>query len=199
LHAHVVINAEVRDQAVMRALGALGDRDWSQSDPIPIATAERAGLARIKKVVTDSRSRSVRMFEIGADVVWASGYGSRRGQQVDQAAPSGLVEAGLRAGLLGMPVPTEINGLHGFALDASDPLADLEDLQLPPGTEEAVGALLVSERLLSQGAATHVERFVLGPEYRGSRRVELVYAEAATLDEAEPVHRIEGHRRGRRR
>jgi hypothetical protein len=59
----------------------------------------------------------------------------------------------------------------------ADPLAPLEGLMLPPAAEEAIAALLISERLLAAGKALHIEHFALGPPHLGQRRVELTYSE----------------------
>jgi ribosomal protein L15E len=81
-------------------------------------------------------------------------------------------------------------------IDATDPLAPLEGLPLSAAAEEAVGRLLVVERLLASGKASHIERFALGPAHLGERRVELIYVDRQRYSNVEPaVRRIEGVRR----
>lgn len=81
-------------------------------------------------------------------------------------------------------------------IDASDPLAPLDDLELSTGTYEAIGALLLSERLLATGKASHIERFALGPPHLGARRVQLIYQEPQRYTNQMPRHRqLEGVRR----
>jgi hypothetical protein len=81
-------------------------------------------------------------------------------------------------------------------MDTSDPLAELEGLMLPPAAEEAIGRLLVVERLLGAGRASRIERFALGPAHLRERRVELEYVEPRRYANHESgLRRIEGARR----
>jgi hypothetical protein len=111
-------------------------------------------------------------------------------------SPDDQTELGLRAGLLAEPLPPHVPGNFGFMIDTSDPLAELEGLMLPPAAEEAVGRLLVVERLLGAGRASRIERFALGPAHLGERRVELEYVEPRRYANHEPgLRRIERARR----
>jgi hypothetical protein len=82
-----------------------------------------------------------------------------------------------------------------FMVDATDPLLELPN-GLPPAVEEAVGGLLISERLLaSSGKAAYISRFALGPVHLGQRRVELTYGDPRRYTNLEPGKRhIEGTR-----
>jgi hypothetical protein len=102
----------------------------------------------------------------------------------------------VEAGLLAERLPQQFDGVFASMIDALDPLAPLDGLVLTPATEEAIGALLMSERLLAPGKASHIDRFALGPPHLGQRRVELIYTEPRRYSNQEPgVRQIEGVRR----
>jgi hypothetical protein len=108
--------------------------------------------------------------------------------------PDDIVEAGLRAGLLGEPIPAALESMS-FLLDTTDPLRELPTA-LPPGAQERVAALLVAERLLAAGKASHIEHFSLGPSHLGARHLELVYVEPRRYTNVDPSSRhIVGVRR----
>jgi hypothetical protein len=66
---------------------------------------------------------------------------------------------------------------------------------LTPAAEEAIGALLISERLLGSRKASRIERFALGPPHLGQRRVELVDVEPRRYSDHEPgMRHLEGVR-----
>ena len=73
-------------------------------------------------------------------------------------------------------------------LDASDPSIHLP-AGLPPAAEQAIGHLLISERLLASGKAAYVSRFALGPAHLGQRRVELIYGDPRRYSNVEPGQR----------
>ncbi len=80
-------------------------------------------------------------------------------------------------------------------IDTTDPLGPLTGLALTPAVEEAVGRLLLAERLLASGKASHIEWFALGPAHLGQRRLELTYVEPRRYANAQPgVRRIDGVR-----
>jgi hypothetical protein len=161
-----------------------------------VATASRAGTATVTRVVTEMRSASIRDIELTADVEWGDGRLGSMEASFNGLSPEDQVEAGLRAGLFGLGLPTQIS--HGFEsmIDTSDPLAPLDGLMLTPSGEEAIGALLVSERLLAAGKASHIDRFALGPPHLGERGLELIYTDARRYSDQEPAtRRLEGIRR----
>lgn len=193
--ARLAVEAEVRDIAVARALEALRSDGFGHPAEVPVALADRAGQARVLAVVSETRTASIRDVEIAAEVTWAEGRGGSLDSGFNGLSPDELVETGLRAGLLGEPLPQQVSGTYDFMVDATDPLAELEGLRLSPAVEEAVGALLLSERLLGTGRASYIERFALGPAHLGRRRVELVYVEPRRYTNVTPAERrIEGTR-----
>ena len=71
----VTVSAEVRDATVARALESMRPGSWNRSGPVPIATMQRVGEARVTQVITDSRSTSARDVEITCEVAWGEGRG----------------------------------------------------------------------------------------------------------------------------
>lgn len=192
----VTVVAEVRDAAVARRLESLRADNWGRASTVPIATGSRAGEATVTSVVSEMRTASMRDIEIAAEVKWGDGRGGSMEASFGGLSPDDQVEAGLRVGLLGEDVPGQISRGFESMIDTSDPLAPLVGLMLTPAAEEAVGALLISERLLGPGKASHIDRFALGPPHLGQRQVDLVYTEPRRYSNHEPgTRRIEGVRR----
>jgi uncharacterized protein DUF4062 len=189
----ITLQAEVRDLKVARYLEGLRGDQWGRSPEVPIALAHRAGTGRVTRVVSEMRSASVRHVELSAEVRWGEGRGGSMDAGTARLSPDDLTEAGLRAGLLGEPLPAAL-GPMGFMVDATDPLLELP-ADLPPAAQEAVGGLLISERLLASGKAAYITRFALGPAHLGHRRVELLYGDPRRYTNVEPGERhIEGMR-----
>ena len=192
----ITLDAEVRDLLVARYLEGLRAGQWSRSPDVPIALADRAGTGRIIRVMSETRSASVRHVELSADVQWGEGRGSGMDAGTTGFSPDDLTEAGLRAGLLGEPLPTALGSMQ-FLVDASDPLLDLPT-GLPPAAEQAVAHLLISARLLASGKAAYISRFALGPAHLDQQRVELIYGDPRRYTNVEPgERRIEGARDAR--
>jgi hypothetical protein len=102
-------------------------------------------------------------------------------------SPDDQTEIGLRTGLLGEPLPTQLDQTFGFMIDLADPLAALDGLGLPPSAEEAVARLLVVERLLGGKRASHTI----------SRSVRPTSANAASHSSTSSLSGIRTRRRGR--
>ena len=192
----IVISTEVRDAAIVHAVEELRPDGFHRGTSVPIVTSRRAGEGRVTAVVTETRTASTHDVELTADVTWADGSGGSMEASFNGLSPDDQTELGLRAGLLGEPLPPQLDGNFGFMIDTSDPLAELEGLRLPPAADEAVGRLLVVERLLGAGRASRITRFALGPAHLDERRVELEYVEPRRYANHEPGARhIEGARR----
>jgi hypothetical protein len=126
------VQAEVRNLEVARYLdGFRGDR-WGRSQEIPIALADRAGTGKITEVVSETRSASVRRIELSADVRWGEGRGGSMDFSTAGLSADDLTEAGLRAGLLGEPLPAALGSAMSSMVAATDPLIELPT-GLPPG------------------------------------------------------------------
>jgi hypothetical protein len=189
----ITLEAEVRNLAAARYLESLRAGEWGRSPDIPIALADRAGTGRVTRLVSERRSASVRHLELSAEVRWGEGRGGAMDAGTAGFSPDDLTEVGLRAGLLSEPLPVTLGAMH-FMVDASDPLLDLPT-GLPPAAEQAVGHLLISERLLASGKAAGISRFALGPAHLGQRRIELIYRDPQRYTSVEPGERqIEGTR-----
>ncbi|HEX4116042.1 MAG TPA: hypothetical protein VHY18_09235 [Solirubrobacteraceae bacterium] len=171
----ITLEAEVRDLTVARYLEGLRNDQWGRSPDVSIALAERAGSGRVTRVVSETRSASIRHIELSADVRWGEGRGGAMDAGTTGFSADELTEVGLRAGLLGEPLPAALGSMQ-FMVDASDPLADLP-AGLPPAAEQAVGLLLISERLLASSKAAYISRFALGPAHLEQRRVEMIYGD----------------------
>lgn len=192
----ITISAEVRDTAVTHTLEGLRPDGFHRGNSISIVTARRAGDGRVTAVVTDTRTSSVHDVELTADIAWSDGRGGGMEASFNGLSPDDQTEVGLRAALLGEPLPPGLDGSFGFMIDTSDPLADLAGLGLPSSAEEAVGRLLMIERLLGSSRASRIDRFELGPAHLGERRVALTYVEPHRYANHEPGTRtIEGARR----
>jgi Domain of unknown function (DUF4062) len=189
----ITLEAEVRDLTIARYLDGLRPGQWGRSTDIPIALAGRAGTCRVTRVVSETRSAAVRQVELSAEVRWGEGRGGAMDAGTIGFSPDDLTEVGLRAGLLGETLPAALGSMQ-FLFDASDPLLDLP-AGLPAAAEQAVGHLLISERLLATGKAEYISRFALGPAHLDQRRVELIYGDPQRYTNVEPRERqIEGTR-----
>jgi hypothetical protein len=192
----VVAAAEIRDPTIVHALEQLRPDEFHRGHAIPIVTARRDGEGRVTAVITDTQTASVHEVEVSADVVWADGPPDSMESSFSGFSPDDQTEVGLRAGLLGEPLPAQLDQTFGFMIDTSDPLAELDGLGLPPSAEEAVARLLVVERLLGGKRASRITHFALGPAHLGERRVELEYIEPRRYANHTPgSRRIEGTRR----
>jgi hypothetical protein len=194
--AAIVISAEVRDPAVAHSLESLRPDAFHRDDAVPIITARRAGEGRVTAIVTETRSASVHEVEVKADMTWSDGRGGSMESSFSGFSPDDQTEIGLRAGLLGEALPSQLDRNFGFMIETSDPLVELDGLLLPPAAEEAIARLLIIERLIGGGRASRIDRFAMGPAHLGERRIELEYVEPRWYSNQEPgTRRIEGVRR----
>lgn len=83
-----------------------------------------------------------------------------------------------------------------FLVQTDDPLAELQTLALPKAAVLALAILLVVESLVGSTRASSVERFMLGPNRRGQRHLQLTWREPRGYDNVPPQPRsVEGIRR----
>jgi hypothetical protein len=194
----IVVSAEVRDQAIVHALEQLRPDEFGRGTTLPIVSSRASGEGHVRSVVVRTQSASVHEIELTADVSWADGRGGSMEASFNGMSPDDQTEAGLRAGLLGEPLPAQLASPFTSMIDTSDALDGLQGLRLPPAAEEAIARLLVVERLLGGKRASRVTHFALGPPHLGERRVELEYIEPKRYTNVEPgVRRIDGVRRAR--
>jgi hypothetical protein len=160
---------------------------------VPIVTARRSGEARVTAVVTEMKTLSIHEVELTAEVSWADGHGGSMAASFNGLSPDDQTEIGLRVGLLGEPLPSQMDTSFSFAVNTSDPIAEVAGSMLPLSAEEAVARLLMVERLVGGGCASRLVRFALGPAHLGERRIEIEYVEPQRYADSEPsVRRIEG-------
>jgi hypothetical protein len=189
--AKVKIDASVRDERVGRYLEGLRPSAFG-SEKVRVTTQDRSGEAKVEEVVAEMTSRSVRHLTITAEVEWPDGWGDSLAAGAAGLTADDLVERGLRAGLFGEALPQQL-GMLEFMADTTDPLAGLRGEAVAEGSIEAIGRLLIVERLIGDRKASAVESLEIGPEHDGTRRVRLVYTEMRHATNVEPATRdIEG-------
>ncbi len=76
----------------------------------------------MSRVVSETRSASVREIELTADVHWADGWEGSMEASFNALSPDDQVEAGLRVGLLGASLLSQISSGFESMVDTSDPL-----------------------------------------------------------------------------
>jgi hypothetical protein len=192
----IVLSAQVRDPAIVHAIEGMRPDEFHRGQPVPIVTARRAGEGSVTAVITETQAASVHEVELTADVAWADGRPNSMEASFSGFSPDDQTEIGLRAGLLGEPIPTQLDRNFGSMIDTQDPLAGLDGLGLPPSAEEPVARLLVVERLLGRGSGSRLTHFALGPPHFGQRRLEVEYVGPQRYaNDAPQTRRIEGTRR----
>lgn len=182
------IEAELRDPALVHHLESLRPDQWGHGSETTITTSQRSGTATVERVTSETRAASSTRVKLEGRVAWADGSGDPMAAGTAGLSPEDLTERGLRAGLLGEPLP-EALGMMEFMIDASDPLAELSGAQIPEAGIQSVARLLVVEQLLGGRRASRVERFALGPPVRGERHLSLTYVEGRRYTNAEPATR----------
>lgn len=186
------IEAEIRDAGVVHYLESLRPDQWNRNSETVITTRQRSGTATVEEVTSESRSASRTKVTLAGRVAWADGSGDPMAAGTAGLSPEDLTELGLRAGLFGEALPESL-GMMEFMLDSSDPLAELGEVQIPESGVQSIARLLLVERLLGARRVARIERFALGPQSRGERRLSLTYAEGRRYSNVEPGMRtIEG-------
>jgi len=188
------IEMNSRDSEALGALESLRPGAWQRQTELPVTTADRSGTARVTAVVSSASSAQRRQLTVTAEVTWADGRRSPMASGLNGVSPEEQVEAGLRAGLFQEPLPSAL-GMLGSMVDAGDPLEELDALGLSHATYEAVGRLLIVERLIGQTGASRIEHIAIGPPHQGNRRIEVAWRDAIAYTNVQPARRsIEGTR-----
>ena len=103
--------------------------------------------------------------------------------------PDELVELGVRALLLGEPIPDQV-GILGFM---TEPGIDIDDLRqafdLPNEFAEAADRLVVADGLIGSGNSRRVVSLALGPRTGQSRRLVLEWEDRRNYVNVEPARR----------
>jgi hypothetical protein len=186
----VTLAATVRDASVARYLEGLRSDQWGRSEEVALTTADRSRAARIKNITSEMRARSARSIEVETGVDQRGQAGSLAIGMANYSAEE-LAAISFESGLLRGPLPRDLQGpTYGISLDVSDPLQELMSHNLPEDTITGIAVLLIVERLVGGGLASHVDRFELGPEHAGQRRIRVTYTEAQRFANQPPVSRV---------
>lgn len=186
----VALATTVRDAAVARYLEGLRPDQWARSEEVALTTADRSRAVRIENITSETRARSARSIEVEAGIDQG---GQARPMAIGMANYSAeeLAAIGFESGLLRAPLPRELQGpTYGISLDVSDPLQELMSHNLPEDAIAGIAVLLIVERLVGGGLASHIDRFELGPEHAGRRRIRVAYTEAPRFANQAPVSRV---------
>lgn len=189
------LGTTVRDASVARYLEGLRPGQWGRSEGVALTTADFSRPVRIENVTSETRARSARSIEVEASFDQGRQAGSMAIGMANYSAED-LAAIGFESGLLGTSLPGELQGpTYGISLDVSDPLQDLMSHNLPEDAVAGIAVLLIVERLVGSGLASHVDRFEMGPEHAGRRRIRVTYTEAPRYVNQAPVSRtVEGAR-----
>lgn len=191
----VALGATVRDASVARYLEGLRPDQWARSGGVALTTADLSRPVRIENVTSETRARSARSIEVEARFDQAGQAGFMAIGMANYSAED-LAAIGFESGLLRTPLPDELQGpTYGISLDVSDPLQDLMSYNLPEDAVAGIAVLLIVERLVGSGLASHVDRFEMGPEHSGRRRIRVTYTEAPRyVNQASVSRTVEGVR-----
>jgi hypothetical protein len=191
----LTIESRVYDQSVLRQLEELaGDGMWSGRSEFQVTDGTRSGIGRGAELTRETTSSAFTSVTVTLPVEWVAGGDSMAAGTTGYSADD-LTEVSVKAGLLGEPVPRELDGMS-FLIEAEDPLAELQTLSLPEGAVPALARLLVVEHLVGSRRASVVEGFALGPSHRGERHLQLTWREPERYSNVEPGSRsVEGVRR----
>ena len=191
----LTIESRVYDHGMMRRLEELaGDGMHFGQSEFQVTAGTRSGIARGAELTTETTSSAFTNVTVNLSVEWTSGGDSMAAGTTGYSADD-LTEISVKAGLLGEPLPRELDGMS-FLIEVEDPLAELQALSLPEGAVPALARLLVVEHLVGSRRASAVEGFALGPSHRGDRHLQLTWREPERYSNVEPRSRsVEGVRR----
>jgi Domain of unknown function (DUF4062) len=186
----VTLGTTVRDASVARYLEGLRPDQWARSEGVALTTADLSRPVRIENITSETRARSARSIEVEARIDQGGQAGSMGIGMASYSAEE-LAAIGFESGLLRTPLPSELQGpTYGISLDVSDPLQELMSHNLPEDAIAGIAVLLIVERLVGASFASHVDRFEMGPENAGRRRIRVAYTEAPRYVNQAPVSRV---------
>jgi hypothetical protein len=187
------ITMKSRDRDVLRALQAMRPQPMRAGDPVPVTFVDRSGTVKLTEVSAQSSSATLTQLRISADLEWSHDRRPSSAMTISGVSFEEQIEAGLAAGLFGRALPQQLGRL-GNMVEASDPLAELDALNLPYATYEPVARLLITERLITVGAVTRVEAAV-GPSRAGLRSISVTWQDPQYYSNVEPDrHELGGER-----
>lgn len=156
----VNVRADVRSAQVLAVLDQLRERGLD----VPFASPTRASTVRVIEFRSTERLSGVHAVEIGMRITGSAPAPMR--MSVNGVAADELEERALSDALFGTSLlPRNL----GWAAPLDDPIDPLRGLGLDDVVLRPVCRLLISAALLSSGAATTIDSFVLGPRIAGTR------------------------------
>lgn len=191
----VIIEARIYERRVMRALeSAAGHGDsYSRGDELPLTFLEASGRGRITGMTHSATSGA--LTDVTLELDFAPARIDSMRMSINSMSSDDIVEANLRAGLFGEPLPERL-GSWGYGSDVTDPWAELLVAGVPSDTVPALAKLLLVEHLVGGGQVGTIEEFRLGPAHGGTRPLELTYLEPKQYVDQQPGRRsISGKRR----
>jgi hypothetical protein len=181
----IQVTAEVRSRQIHSELMALRER---MANDVNFASPHDARRVQVTEVSTTSRSAAG--HEETIILVDRGRNQQTMRMRVNQYSADDLTRLALADGLFGTNTyPSELWGRV-----AVDPLAPLRGRSLDEQVVRPVAQLLVTEHLLSSGAASTVDEFRLGPSRASSRRLRVTWrppAEYANMPDPDAIT-IEG-------
>jgi hypothetical protein len=192
----VTITATVRDRDIQHFLDELDPAGGWGSSRQRVTFFDTAVEAEIAAKEFTARSAGLRTYTLVLQLHEVQGGGMRSG--MSGRSPDDLVEAGVKAGLLGAPLDDLGDfGWLGETIPSADPLARLDGARLPESSVQAVARLLLVEAYVGPGQVGRIRDFRLGPSHQGERAVTLEWAEPRDYaNQAPGTRRVEGRRRG---
>ncbi len=187
----VRIEARIFDDAVLRSLQVLaGDGSaWSRPEDIAVTYAGRSGRGRIEELSVETTSGAFNDVVAELKLDRSSGRGDMMAAGTQGYSADDLTEVSLRVGMLAEPMPANLTGM-AFMVSTEDPLAPLDNVGVPEGSMQALARLLLTEYLVGGGRASAIEGFSLGPDVRGSRRLELTWRDPGRYANQTPATRV---------
>jgi hypothetical protein len=171
----IKVLAQVRDDAVVRALEeARGDK-WSRGQQMQFTWSGRSSYVKVSGVnvtTTTDKSKRVRLeLEVEGhqrETVFEVSVGNK--------TPDDLTEIGLRSVLFGeRDSVSDWNSGFGFLAEMDDPLQPLRDNPVSEEIIRPLAELMLTELLVGSGRAESIREFRLGVSASGQRSVSLTW------------------------
>jgi hypothetical protein len=182
----LLIAMKSRDRDVLQALQAMRPQAMRSAERVPVTFGDRSGIAQVTEVGAQSSSASLTQLRISAEVQWPDGRRPGLAATVNGVSFEEQVQAGIAAGLFGEPLPHQL-GMLASSVESSDPLVELDALNVSYAIYEPVARLLIIERLITVGAVTRVE-VAVGPPRVGRRSISVAWQDAKVYVNREPEH-----------
>lgn len=157
------IAADTRSDAVHSELVRLRD---NHASGVPFASPNDAQTVQVTELST--RMVSTVGHEVHLTLVASNQRGPSMRASVNGVSADEVTRRALSDGLFGT---SKLGQQVGWLSRPIDPLEALRGLALDDSILRPVARLLFSEHLLTDGAASRIESFILGPSHQGARRL----------------------------